>query len=267
MGRSWLLILIFLVASGCAWTPERDNPVDPLSPYHISPLPPNRPPQVGQVRAVTHIQISSDDFHSMEISCNVTDPDLNLRYDLVSAVIEDIALGYMSYDGQIGLFFLRISENDLDVRWRDDLDGDTIWVTAVDDSGATARGWAVYNVPARNPPIVRRPDNYEWVSLQPVLSWYAWGSPNDGHTYSVRVILYERTMWDTTGIPANVDSVKVTRTLPSTQEDSSRRYQWYLTVTEQNGDSRTSQPGLFLCKEPDTLATHSFEAYNPEYWK
>jgi len=216
----------------------------------------NRTPLVEQVRATTHIQISNTDFYATEITARVSDPDNNLRFDSVSAVIGAEMLGRMSFDGERGLFVLQFSGNDFPgVNWRDYFDQDTIRVTAIDDSLATAIGEAVYNCPETLPPILRYPIvEDDWVSLRPVLSWHSWGTPSDGHTYSVRVFLYEQLMWDTTGLPAEVDSVKVTRTLPNSREDSSRKYTWYLTVFDERGDTRTSRPGLFRCEErPDTL--------------
>lgn len=254
-----MLSVAWIIAGGCAWTPERDNPVDPGSPFYVEPPQANRAPQVEQVRATTHIQISNTDFYTTEITALISDPDNNLRFDSVSAVIGSQALGRMSFDGERGLFTLQFSGNDFPgVNWRDYFDLDTIRVTAIDDSLAMASGWAVYNCPEVLPPILRYPIVEEdWVSLRPVLNWHSWGTPSDGHAYSVRVFLYEQLMWDTTGLSAELDSVKVTRTLPSSSEDSSRKYTWYLTVLDARGDTRTSRPGLFRCAaQPDTLIAH-----------
>ncbi|MDD5088906.1 MAG: hypothetical protein PHI18_08940 [bacterium] len=254
-----LIILGGLIAAGCSWTPERDNPKDPASSFYIEPPQANRAPRVEQVQATTHIQIANDDFYATEIAAILSDPDNNLQYDRVSAVIGEIALGYMSFDGERGLFVLEFSENDLPgVRWPEDLGLDTIRVTAVDDSGAVGSGWAVYYVPDSQPiPSVRYPPTNEVpvYTFQPWLSWHSWGTPTDGHTYSVRVNLYEQLMWDTTGLPATQDSVRVTRTLLSSAEDPSRHYSWYLTVIDARGDTRTSRPGLFSCFD-DTSGTH-----------
>ncbi len=247
---------------GCAWTPGRDNPVDPASPYYEKPPQRNRAPVIDTVIVVTDCRLSEPNpLCSVDIVAAVSDSDRNVDYSLVLATIildstHTMTVGYMAYDPERNQFLITRSQNDFPNETLNDMVGRTVVVSVVDDSGATDVNSAIFPQPVLGPllqitfpqglPVV--PDEIHGDTVR--LSWEYW-PVSQTHTFGASVYYKNIYMvWDTAGLMRTDTFVVVTRPLQPS-EDESIFYTWYLTVTDSRGNRLTAQPGYFYYF-PDT---------------
>jgi hypothetical protein len=249
-------VLLMVLAVGCAWTPDRDNRVDPASRFYDPPPARNRPPVIDTLRMITDCENNPfSNFCSFEVICRASDPDRNLYYDsvfsyMMSPASDSVALGILAYDPGRGEFFVRRSQNDFPGENLNDFRDYAIWAVVLDDSGATARG----HIPFRESsgqwpaPVFPAPhSDYDTVyTPHPKLSWQFWNGPTGDHTFSVTVFdQYNLVVWDTAGLSARDTTTIVTQNLRSSQVIDNP-YSWRLTVTDGSGDRLTSRPAYFV---------------------
>lgn len=245
------VIAIVLLLGGCAWNPDRDNPVDPRSQYYEEPPQKNRPPEIVGFKVVTDCRSShEDDFCAMDIICQINDSDRNIRYDTVAAFLDSSEyLGKLAFSPDIAGFILRKTDNDFpdqDIRV---FNGHNISVFVMDDSGATVRSTTIFYIESRPTyPQVDRPAVFEdtvWTRY-PRLVWKPWNAAVDTFTYSISV-LYQNIIpvWSMSGI-AMTDTVDtVTCELEYSNVSAEKFYAWYVTTVDMIGNRLTSIPGTF----------------------
>lgn len=260
---SFLFTIIILIS--CSWTPDRDNPIDPHSPYYETPPQRNRPPEILDIKMITDCGNSLvSAMCAFEVTCRIEDPDRNVAFDSVQVRIDTLDLGSMSFDPRLGAFFLRKAQGDfgqpLDV-----FVGDTIFITVADDSGAIARAWTIFHEPVRNWPVLRNPqDGDEVFDYTPALSWDYWTHGNNTHRFSVAVLHQTSVVWDTSGLLPSDTSVVVTDSLRDSRQIEIE-YLWHLTVTDGRGNRITSLQNRFTVLPPeDSLRRRRFGAHNVE---
>lgn len=259
----WLLALFACVLSaGCSWSPSRDNPIDPGSPYYEKPPQRNRPPRIDSVFVTTNCRSSElNPFCTFDIVAQLSDSDNNVRFDSIVATVDTYSLGPMIFDPTYSRpetlwFRVTRSQDDFPNNNLNELEGKTVRVSALDDSSATNVLTVLFPAPLDSPPPIVgfphgdsvRPDTIWSDSVH--LGWDLWPGPDLNHTFSVSVLYKNIFMiWDTASLARLDTFVRVTAPLqPST--DGSLFYTWYLTVTDSRGNQITSLPGYFLYFPP-----------------
>ncbi len=259
--------LSLLFMHGCAWSPERDNFVDPASPYYQEPPVANRAPTIDTLFMVTdcHLDLLTR-FCAFEIRAVVSDPDQNLDFRSIRADYELtsgtwVPFGLMSYDAANQWFSIRKSQDEFPGEDLDPLVGKIIRVTVVDDSAAQSARTTLFLEPLTDNVVLVEPIDQDIVNtVNPTLVWFPWDTSSVGRPqYTVGVYLQGYSLvWDTVGLADSLTSVIVTEDLiSSTQQDV--YYAWFLTVEDVRGNRVTSQPGYFkvIADQPQSLATIS----------
>ncbi len=258
--------LLFL--HGCAWSPERDNAVDPDSPFYSTPPQANRPPEIASMAVVTDCIF--DVFASacgFEIRAAITDADQNLDFRSVlveyepepqTAIWEPI--GLMSYSAERGYFVIHRTQFDFPGDDLEPLVGDSFRVTVRDDSGARAERGDNLPEPRTDFPTIIEPKDQQLVATRtPLLIWFPWSDdPTSNHFYDVAVYLQGYALvWDTLRLPADSDTIQVTEPLLSSSEEEGIFYGWTVTVEEPRGNRMTSEMGFFRVVAPAPEGTAS----------
>ncbi len=252
--RLRLLLAWYLLAiGGCAWSPDRDNSVDPASSHYVPPRPPNHAPVIDTVFVVSDCWRSElVPFCWFDVVSVVTDVDGNLEYGLVTAVIDTFELGPMTFDPILGEFRVRRSQTDFPYEDLSNLIGKIVAVNVRDDSGASDVESVLFPTPLTVPdPRLEYPVGN---SLQPVsietdsvrLSWQLWTGSGGEHRFSISVFYKNIFLeWDTSGLMPSDTFVTITDTLQPAWIDQTKFYTWYLTVTDRLGNHLRSLPGYF----------------------
>ncbi len=246
------LFLLLALASGCSWTPSRDNQVDPNSPYYQSPPTPNRPPVIDSLSVVTDCVDDRLAYTcAFEARCQVTDPDNNLLYSSVLARLDTIDLGPMSFDPQNGYFYIRRSQSDFRFDDLSVFQNRPFYVTVTDDSGATDTRTQLFPAVRLDWPVPEHPLGdatypdtvYSYVASA---GWWPWGDFSGHYTYSIELYWNEATLvWDTSGIsPADTTAIIGDSLRPSFVIRNP--YKWYLTVVDELGNRMTAEPQYFV---------------------
>jgi hypothetical protein len=258
-----ILAILTAVLSGCTWSPTRDNKVDPASPYYDPALLPNRAPRIDSLSIVTDCLANVyADYCAFEVRCSVSDADNNLMYNEIMARLDTIELGPMSYDPELGYFYLRREQSDFSWDNLRVFEFDTVRVSVRDDSGATDSKWVLFPRIDRNYPQIQEPDGTPTFpdtvfQDQTTLRWSQWRETGGDYFYSVAVYLEEAILvWDSTGIASDCTSVVVGDSLlPSYIVPY--LYKWYLSVTDEVGNRRTAQPSYFFVYPLDSTLVQS----------
>ena len=249
---------------GCAWTPSRDNPVDPASPYYEKPPQRNRAPVIDTVFVVTECRASElNPFCIFDVVAEITDADRNLNYNSVLVTIlmdtaSTMTLGLMVYYPERDQFILTRSQNDFPNENLDQLVGRPVRVSISDDSGSVATRSVSFPQPVRDPaPLITFPHGQPVVpdeihSDTVRLSWDYWTGPDREHSLFSTAVFFKNIymVWDTSGLLPTDTFTVVTDTLEPSTFDQSIFYTWYLTVTDSRGNRLTSQPGYFYYFPP-----------------
>jgi hypothetical protein len=255
MKTASLLLFIFTLYLGCAWSPDRDNPIDPRSTSYVAPPPPvqrNRPPVIDTVFIRTDCHnYGATEFCSFELHCQISDSDQNLLFDSVTAEIridgDWTDIGRLSYDVFQGRFVAIRGQNEFEDGSLRTLSNQNVRVHAIDDSGAVDTYSLLF--PAVNPnygTIVHPDIRIPATSRHPQLGWHPWDASSDDYSYSISVYyLNIYSVWDTSGLQATDTSVVVSTRLESSAEDANLYYYWYLSITDRNGSRITYFPGVF----------------------
>ncbi|RPH93234.1 hypothetical protein EHM69_10840 [candidate division KSB1 bacterium] len=245
------IILIILMIGGCSWNPDRDNPVDPQSRFYEAPPQKNRPPEIRNLKVLTDCRSSyEDDFCAMDIVCQISDPDRNIRYDTVAAFMDSTNyLGKLAFSPDISGFILRRTDNDFSSQDIRVFNGHNVSVFVMDDSGAVAWATTTFHIELRPTyPEVLHPATFEdtvWTRY-PRLVWRPWNGAVDTFTYSVDV-LYQNIIpvWSARGLSSVDTAVVVIRQLEYSNVSAQTYYAWYVTTVDTVGNRLTSIPGTF----------------------
>jgi hypothetical protein len=174
---------------------------------------------------------------------------LNVRFDSLRAQIDTFHLGVLTFDPVLGEFYIRKTQDDFPDRSLFSFRLDTIFVRAVDDSGASDSRYVIFQDPLTNPPVALvHPLTFDDPvhTVNPLLGWGLWSAPDTNHTFGVTVTFQELyTAWDTSGLSASDTTVIVTKNLLSTSDDQNVWYSWHVTVTDDRGNRLASEPGYF----------------------
>ena len=247
-----ILTFSLVLVGGCAWSPSRDNPVDPASPYYQPPPTQNRPPVIDTLSVITDCVDDRLSYTcAFEARCQVTDLDNNLLYDSVMARLDTLELGPMSFDPQHGYFYLRRSQSDFVYGDLSVFQDRPFYVTVHDDSGATSTRFQLFPAVRLDWPVPDHPTGdatypdtvFSYVAA---VGWWPWGAFNGRHTYSIALYWNESTLvWDTSGISAaDTSAIIGDSLLPSFVIRNP--YKWYLTVIDELGNRMTAEPQYFV---------------------
>jgi hypothetical protein len=165
----------------------------------------------------------------------------------------------MSFNPTINGFSIRKLDADMPAQNLETYDGDSIWITVGDDSGAVTTRKVVFHRPNLQFPEISHPkgnpDAELVTDLHPRLGWMYWRSCDEPHTFSVTVQQENQsTAWDTSGLA--IGEHCLTDTFVVVGEELREafptyfQYMWYLTVTSRSGDKMTSKPGKFYIVLP-----------------
>ncbi|MFZ5432511.1 MAG: hypothetical protein ACOZB3_01945 [Calditrichota bacterium] len=204
---------------------------------------------ISGLHHLVHCRAGTPNSCYFEILCQVTDPDFNARFDTITVYIESLYIGNLEFNPARGSFYLSRSDRDFTSNDIMAFRGDTVWVTAIDDSSAITTTYFVFTKPMEDYPGIRYPRDIDTIyTLHPTLQWFHYGGQNSIHTFNISVVYKQLfAAWDTVGLPATDTSVVVTTELINTAEIASAFYGWYLTVVDEDGNSMTSEPGIFKC--------------------
>jgi hypothetical protein len=250
MKRLTSILLIGFLAVGCKWTPQRDNPVDPLSQFYVAPPP---PPQIDTTFMTTHCYYDAQtSYCTFEIVCKVNDPYNNIVYDSVESFItrcyktpiDVVHLGYLSFDPLRDVFFLEMDEHNAPGSTLDSLVGCALFVKVADIAGATDGDSIIFQAPLQARPQILEPRDYTTTGPHPNLHWSFWIGVGP-HTFSVQVKRNESDIWSASGIASTDTSIQVSDSL----DDSAAAdilYSWRLTVTNSQQNGITSPPAFFF---------------------
>jgi hypothetical protein len=250
MKKLLILCLLSSLLAGCKWTPERDNSLDPKSPFY-SPLPPNnRAPSIDSAWVNSDCRRSlRNDFCAFIVSCRISDPDDNLLYDSVMLRVDTLDFGKMYFNPESRDFSLRISQNEFPNDNYSPYLNRAIWIKAVDDSLGVDSAVTLFLAPLTDPwPELSHPVSFFDTQRveNPTLAWRFWINPDGPHTFAVSVYdQYQFLVWDTAGLPASDTSVVVSERLIPSNLDPGRHYQWFVTVKDVLGNRVSSLPGEF----------------------
>lgn len=241
-----ILGLLTMMLSSCKWTPQRDNPKDPLSSFYVPP-PITRAPEIDTLFMTTDCVFEPQtSFCAFEIVCLAFDVNEYVRYDSVVAHVDTIFLGDLEYDPSRRVFFLHLDEQSIPGNVIiDDLVGRPLIVNVYDISEEKVSSRSIsFIAPLLDPrPMILGPKEYEWTTPHPRLHWNYWNGARP-HTFSVELKRNDSVIWDSSGILSSDTTVIVTDSLHNSS-DAHWLYSWRLTVITDQDNRITSAPAYF----------------------